>query len=89
MFTRARDYLNPFYMLHQTVIVVLAFHLFDVGAGPIITFLWTFAASFAATVVLCALVMRPRVLRPLFGLRPRVSGSSRPQAAASFYHGYS
>ena len=88
-FARAREYLNPFYMLHQTVIVVLAFYLIDVGAGPIITFLWTFVASFTSTMMLCAVVMRPRLLRPLFGLRPGVSGSNRPQVVGSFHHGYS
>ena len=85
---RAREYLNPFYILHQTVIVVLAFYSFRAGAGPILTFAWTYVVSFAVTVALCALVKRPRLLRGLFGLRPAVALSARPQAAAPLYHGY-
>lgn len=88
VFARVREYLNPFYMLHQTVIVVLVFYLLRAGAGPIMTFAWTFVAAFALTVALCVLVMRPPLLRPLFGLRASVPPSSRPRAAGSFHHGY-
>lgn len=58
----------PFYILHQTVILVLGWPLMKVGLGP-----WTrlgvvILLSFAATWLLCEGVARLGWLRPCFGM---------------------
>jgi hypothetical protein len=76
--THARTLLNPFYMLHQTVIVVLAFYLVRARAGPIMTFLLLVVGAFLLTSTLSALVPRSRVTRVLFGVP-----AAAPAASAS------
>jgi hypothetical protein len=71
----ARDLLNPFYMLHQTVIVVFAFLLIGTGAGPIATYAVLFVSAFAATAALATLTKRWRVTRILFGVRAAAAGT--------------
>jgi surface polysaccharide O-acyltransferase-like enzyme len=66
---RASELLNPFYMLHQTVIVVLAFWLIGIGRGPIATYAMLFVTAFVATSVLCTLAKRWRVTRVVLGVR--------------------
>lgn len=66
---RASEVLNPFYMLHQTVIVVVAFGLIGIGLGPIATYAVLFVSAFAATTVLCTLAKRWRVTRVVLGVR--------------------
>ena len=68
---RARRLLNPFYMLHQTIIVVLAFYLVRAGHGAIPTFVGVAVGAFAATTVLSAVVERWHLTRALFGVRTR------------------
>jgi peptidoglycan/LPS O-acetylase OafA/YrhL len=74
---RAGQLVNPFYMLHQTVIVLLAFVLLQYHAGAIASFLWLLIAAFVTTVALSALVSRTRVTRVLFGVRSTRSTHSR------------
>jgi glucans biosynthesis protein C len=70
----ARRYLTdavfPYYIAHQTIIVLAGFWLKPLGIGPGAEF----AVILAATVAGCALtyeaVRRVRWLRPLFGLKP-------------------
>ena len=66
---RARGLLNPFYILHQTVIVTLAFYLIPLGAGPLATYLVLFPAAFAATIVLALVGRRSALTRVLLGVR--------------------
>ena len=66
---RARELLNPFYILHQTVIVWLAFALLDDHAGAIASFFRLLIGAFVMTVALSVLVKRTRVTRVLFGVR--------------------
>jgi glucans biosynthesis protein C len=66
---RARGLVNPFYILHQTVIVVLAFALLDDRAGAIASFFRLLIGAFATTVALSVLVERTPVTRVLFGVR--------------------
>jgi glucan biosynthesis protein C len=60
----------PFYILHQTVIVVIGWAWLRVPLGPWSRFGAVLASSFAITWALCELVARTP-LRPLFGLAPR------------------
>lgn len=66
----AREAVYPWYVLHQTAIIVLAVALARWPLGPVLEPL----ALLAGTVLLCwaltALVRRSRWLRPLFGLPP-------------------
>lgn len=69
----ARNYLAlgvfPFYIIHQTIIVVVAYWALSVGLGQ----LAQFAAIFAATCIGCWLfyevTLRAGQLRPVFGLK--------------------
>jgi hypothetical protein len=66
---RARELVNPFYMLHQTVIVLLAFVMLNYRAGAIASFFRLLIAAFVTTVAASLLVKRTRVTRILFGVR--------------------
>jgi hypothetical protein len=66
---RARWLVNPFYMLHQTVIVVFAFYLIPPATGPVATYAVLLASSFAATMALATVAKRFRVTRFLLGVR--------------------
>lgn len=60
----------PLYILHQTVIVVLAFYIVQLPAAWWIQWAVLLAASVAATFGLYEVVWRVGVLRFLFGMRP-------------------
>jgi peptidoglycan/LPS O-acetylase OafA/YrhL len=69
--TRAQSRAYPFYIFHQTVIVVLGWWMLRLNLGP-----WTFLASltllsFLATVVLCESAAAMPWLRPCLGMGPR------------------
>ncbi|MFL6661881.1 MAG: acyltransferase family protein [Rhizobacter sp.] len=89
----ARRYLTaavfPFYILHQTVIVVLAHGLKPLALAPAVEGPLLVAATFAACFAGFELIRRVRWLRPLFGLplqarQPRAStvhtASTTPRA---------
>jgi glucan biosynthesis protein C len=71
----ARGLLNPFYLLHQPVIVVLGFYLVRGRAGPVATFLLLLVGSFSVTTALCTLVKRWHVTGVVFGVR--AAGAAR------------
>jgi surface polysaccharide O-acyltransferase-like enzyme len=81
-----RRLVNPFYILHQTVIVLLAFALLDRRAGPIASFLLLLFSAFATTLVISSLVTRTRLTRAMFGVGADASAHSaqrRPQPELS------
>jgi glucan biosynthesis protein C len=59
----------PFYILHQTAILVVGWAWMHVALGPWPRFGAVLVSSFAATWLLCELIARTP-LRPLFGLPP-------------------
>jgi glucan biosynthesis protein C len=60
----------PFYILHQTVIVILGFLIAGWDASVIVKYLIISTASFAVIVVLYErLIKRVQVLRFLFGMK--------------------
>jgi glucan biosynthesis protein C len=63
----------PFYMLHQTVIVVLAFGLIGWRAGPWAKYVTLIAASFLVIMLAYEVVRRAGVLRVLFGMKRRAA----------------
>jgi glucans biosynthesis protein C len=76
---RAQELAYPFYIWHQTVILVLAFFLlrWDPAVGPWSRFLLLLLGSFLVSWLLCEAVARIRPLRPLFGMAPRRPTSPR------------
>jgi peptidoglycan/LPS O-acetylase OafA/YrhL len=63
----------PFYILHQTVILIVGWAWLHVALGPWPRFAAVLVTSFAATWLVSELVARLPPLRPLFGLAPRRS----------------
>ena len=68
----ANELIYPFYILHQTVIVVLGFYIVQWSGGIPVKALSLLLASFLVCCFLCYAVIRPAGwLRYAFGLRPR------------------
>jgi peptidoglycan/LPS O-acetylase OafA/YrhL len=59
----------PFYIWHQTVIVVVAYFVLDWAAGPLVKFLAISGISLVATVALCEAVGTTALTRLLFGMK--------------------
>jgi glucans biosynthesis protein C len=76
----ANESVYPWYMLHQTLIIVLAVGLAPLALGPVAEPIVLVAGTVAGCWGLTALVRRSNLLRPLFGLRPRAPSRYRPQA---------
>jgi hypothetical protein len=72
---RFLDYANygiyPFYILHQTVIVIVGFYVIQVEESVLAKFLFTSTVSLLGTVALYEFCVRPyRLTRFLFGMKP-------------------
>ena len=71
---RARNFINeavmPFYIIHQTLIVVFGFYIVKLRAGLVIKYVLIVAATFLATLFIYAAVRRVSVTRFLFGMKP-------------------
>ena len=63
------DRVYPFYIWHQTVIVVVAYFVLGWTAGPIVKFAAISVISLAVTVALCEAVGMTVVTRRLFGMK--------------------
>jgi len=79
----AQEIAYPFYILHQTIILVLAWQSLRLAMGP-----WTrlgllFAASFALTLLGCEIIRRVQWLRPLFGMKRLATSIQRPDSLES------
>lgn len=76
----------PFYIIHQTVIVVVGHHLARVGLNQALEAAILIATTFAACFLTYEIVRRVPLLRPLFGLKfspkPSSSGLSRRPMSA-------
>jgi glucan biosynthesis protein C len=73
---RIQDYINqavyPFYILHQTVIVIVVFYVMRSGDTVLSKFLFTFIVSFALVMCIYHLLIKPyAVTRFLFGMKPK------------------
>lgn len=70
------DYLNqtvyPFYILHQTVIIILVFYVVQTPESILAKYLFTSSLTLFITVLICHLFIRPfPVMRFLFGMKPK------------------
>jgi hypothetical protein len=60
----------PFYVLHQTVVVVIGFYVLRWNVGVLVQFAVILVAATAATFLLCQVVKLSNVTRFLFGMKP-------------------
>jgi peptidoglycan/LPS O-acetylase OafA/YrhL len=83
----AGDRVAPFYIWHQTVIVVLGVWIVQWHTGVWVKFAAIAVVSLALTVVVCELVGRTRVTRIAFGMKPRtLRESDRKDASRPGMH---
>lgn len=76
----ANDAVLPFYILHQTVILAIGFHVIQLDAPLWLEYAIIVLTSFAATMALYELLIkRLNILRFLFGLKPH----RRPQPVSA------
>ncbi len=59
----------PFYLVHQTLILLLAFYLGPVSLGPVFEPIVIIAATVGGCLLIYEVVRRVTMLRPLFGLK--------------------
>jgi surface polysaccharide O-acyltransferase-like enzyme len=77
----ATEAVYPFYILHQTVTVIVVYGLLRLGVAPWAGFVLALIGTFAGTAALYFGLVRPFAwVRPLFGLRTAYSNSSRPSS---------
>jgi hypothetical protein len=79
---RVREYANeatlPFYIIHQTLIVVIGFYVVRLRAGVMLKYALVVVATILGTLLLYEVAVRRTTLtRILFGMKPR----RRPSAA--------
>lgn len=68
----ANEAVYPFYILHQTVTIILAFYLMNLGWGLAAKFSILAVGTFATCLLLYDLLIRRwKIIRPLFGLKNR------------------
>jgi hypothetical protein len=76
---QATEAVYPFYLLHQTVTVIVVYWLLTIGVPPVPGFFLAVLATFLGTWTVYAGLVRPwRWVRPLFGLKTAYSKSARP-----------
>jgi peptidoglycan/LPS O-acetylase OafA/YrhL len=78
----ANESVYPWYMLHQSLIVGLAYWLIPYRLGPVLEPLLVLAGTVAGCLVISAAIKRVNWLRPLFGLKARTRNHALPAPAA-------
>jgi glucan biosynthesis protein C len=78
LFSYLGTIVTPFYVLHQTVIVVLAYFVVQWEAGLVAQFVVLASTSLLTTLALSELARRNRVTRLLFGIKSQERGRLRP-----------
>ncbi|MDP1617936.1 acyltransferase family protein [Phenylobacterium sp.] len=77
----------PYYIVHQTVIVVAGHHLARVGLPQGLEAALLIGLTVATCGVTYEIVRRTGLLRPLFGLKPEASAKSSPDRALPIQNG--
>jgi surface polysaccharide O-acyltransferase-like enzyme len=81
----ATEAVYPFYLVHQTVTVVVVYWLLKTGVPPVAGFIAAVMATFAGSWLIYAGLVRPwGWIRPMFGMKPAPPGDRRslPRRAA-------
>ena len=63
------DAVYPFYILHQTIIIVLAYNLAPMDLGPIIEPISVILLTILLCFICFEIIRRIDILKPLFGVR--------------------
>ncbi|HSR50454.1 MAG TPA: acyltransferase [Acidobacteriota bacterium] len=80
----ANQGIYPFYILHQTAIVWLAFYLLPLPLSVWTRFFLLMAASFLASWLAYEfLIRRSNLLRPFFGMKPKTNSAPSPDISGS------
>ncbi|MCP3140739.1 acyltransferase family protein [Pyxidicoccus xibeiensis] len=77
----AQERAYPFYIFHQTVIIVVGYLMLTLPVGPWALLGLVLTVSFAATWALSEAVSRVGWLRPCFGMKPRTAQARVPRTA--------
>lgn len=83
----ANEQVYPWYVLHQTVIIVLVFWLAPLALGPVVEPVLLVAGTVLGCWGLTAVIRRVDWLRPLFGLKPSSPRRRGPGTARSAWAG--
>ncbi|HEY8958596.1 acyltransferase family protein [Chitinophaga sp.] len=74
----ANQAVYPFYILHQTVIVILTYYLVTVPDGVGLKYTFTVTVTFLISIFIFHLFIRPfAIMRFLFGMKPMAKGEKR------------
>ena len=74
----------PFYILHQTIIIIIAYPMIDWSEGIIVNFLLLTLLSFITTIGTYVLFVRPfNITRFLFGMKSKLKVEKQVQVVAS------
>lgn len=77
----ATEAVYPFYLLHQTVTVIVVYWLLTLGVPPVAGFFGAVLATFVGTWAIYAGLVRPwRWIRPLFGMKAVVRPAALERA---------
>lgn len=72
----ATEAVLPWYMLHQSIIIAVAYLLIPMNVGPVLEPLVIIAATvFGCAVLHEYVIRRNRVMRTMFGLKPLIAGT--------------
>jgi peptidoglycan/LPS O-acetylase OafA/YrhL len=82
-----QNYINeavyPFYILHQTIIVIVVYYVVKSPDSVYAKFIFTFGTSFILVTCIYHLLIRPyAVTRLLFGMKPKKKEAKRAAEAA-------
>ncbi|MEO6172016.1 MAG: acyltransferase family protein [Arenimonas sp.] len=80
------DAVLPYYILHQTFIVVLAYWISPLQLGPVFEPLIIIVATFSGCIVGYEIIRRVTLLRPLFGLKLRDGKSNTASNAPTILY---
>jgi len=78
----ANEAVYPWYVLHQSLIVAIAYVLLPMQLGPVAEPVLVLAGTVAGCALLHAIIRRNRVLRPLFGLKRQAASAASTSFAS-------
>ncbi len=79
----ATEAVFPWYILHQSLIVVIGYHIASLHLGPVLEPSTVLTGTIAGCFVLHELIRRVPLLRPLFGLKTKAGRPRITQAVAN------
>jgi hypothetical protein len=71
------DLVLPFYILHQTVLIVVGFFIIQLELDVLMKFLLIFSLSFVSIIILLLIIREENTLRFLFGMKMKEDKSIR------------